>query len=109
MFKRLPGDEARSLVSTKPDTAVVFRPAVLKTPAVVTLLIYGWRVLAGLVRAIWRHPVAIAVPAALGVIWTRYGWPFAASVLGAVVLALVSWAFADRDSFARLVGWRLLA
>ncbi|MDP4500859.1 FtsK/SpoIIIE domain-containing protein [Nonomuraea turcica] len=109
MFKRLPGDEARSLVSTTPDTAVVFRPAVLKTPAVVTLLIYGWRFLAGLVRTIWRHPVAVAVPAALGVIWTWHGWPLAASTLGIVVLALISWAFADRYSFSRLVGWRLLA
>ncbi|WP_188188500.1 FtsK/SpoIIIE domain-containing protein [Nonomuraea sp. SYSU D8015] len=109
MFKRLPGDEARSLVSTTPDTAVVFRPAVLKTPAVVTLLIYGWRFLAGLVRTIWRHPVAVAVPAALGVSWAWYGWPLAACILGIVVLALVSWAFTDRDSFARLVGWRLLA
>ena len=40
MFKKLPGDEARTLVSTTPDTAVVFRPAVVKTPAIVTIVIW---------------------------------------------------------------------
>ncbi|WP_246081247.1 hypothetical protein [Nonomuraea mesophila] len=62
MFKRLPGDEARNLVSTTPDTAVVFRPAVLKTPAIITFLVYGWRFLSALARTTWRHPVAVAVP-----------------------------------------------
>lgn len=31
MFKKLPGDEVQRLVSTTPDTAVVFRPAVVRT------------------------------------------------------------------------------
>ncbi|MEV4080072.1 FtsK/SpoIIIE domain-containing protein [Nonomuraea fuscirosea] len=109
MFKKLPGDEARNLVTTTPDTAVVFRPAVLRTPAFVTLVIYGWRFLVALVRTIWRHPVAVAVPVALGLLWLHYGWPLALSVLGVVVLTLLSWAFVDRASFSRLVGWRLLA
>ncbi|MEO3876756.1 FtsK/SpoIIIE domain-containing protein [Nonomuraea sp. B12E4] len=109
MFKRLPGDEARNLVSTTPDTAIVFRPAVVKTPAVITIVIFTCRMLAGLVRTIWRHPIATAIPVALGATWYFYGWPLAASLLGTVVLVLASWAFIDRASFARLVGYRLLA
>ncbi|MEV4216819.1 FtsK/SpoIIIE domain-containing protein [Nonomuraea sp. NPDC049725] len=109
MFKRLPGDEARNLVSTTPDTAVVFRPAVLKTPAIVTFVIHGWRFLAALVRTTWRHPVAVAVPVAITATWHYSGWPLAASLSGIVILALISWAFIDRPSFARLVGFRLLA
>ncbi|MGN9787178.1 FtsK/SpoIIIE domain-containing protein [Nonomuraea sp. ZG12] len=109
MFKRLPGDEARNLVSTTPDTAVVFRPAVVKTPAILTIVILGWRMLAGLVRTIWRHPIAATVPVALGVTWYVYGWPMAASVLGTVILTLASWAYIDRASFNRLIGYRLLA
>ncbi|MEU7853038.1 FtsK/SpoIIIE domain-containing protein [Nonomuraea sp. NPDC049141] len=109
MFKRLPGDEARNLVSTTPDTAVVFRPAVIKTPALVTLLIYGWRFLAALVRTTWRHPVAVAVPIALVAIGYHFGWPLAASLLGTIVLALASWSYIDRGSFSRIVGFRLLA
>ncbi|GGT10881.1 FtsK/SpoIIIE domain-containing protein [Nonomuraea spiralis] len=109
MFKRLPGDEARNLVSTTPDTAVVFRPAIVKTPAVVTFLIYGWRFLSALVRTTWRHPIAVALPVALGVSCHWYGWPATASMLGFVTLALLAWAFTESDSFSRLVGFRLLA
>ncbi|GAA2402617.1 FtsK/SpoIIIE domain-containing protein [Nonomuraea africana] len=109
MFRRLPGDEAHNLVTTTPDTAIVFQPAVLKTPAILTILIYLWRLLVALVRTVWRHPVAVAIPLALGAVWYFYGWPLAASVLGFVVLALTAWAFVDRASFVRLVGRRLLA
>ncbi|HUR08280.1 MAG TPA: FtsK/SpoIIIE domain-containing protein [Nonomuraea sp.] len=109
MFKRLPGDEARNLVSTTPDTAVVFRPTVIKTPALVTLLIYGWRFLAALFRTTWRHPIAVAVSIALAAIGYHFGWPLAASLLGTIVLALASWSYIDRGSFSRIVGFQLLA
>jgi hypothetical protein len=46
MFKKLPGDQISGLVSTTPDTAV-FRPAVVQTPAVVTIAIFIGRLLAG--------------------------------------------------------------
>ncbi|WP_433352930.1 hypothetical protein ACQP25_06670 [Microtetraspora malaysiensis] len=66
--------EARNLVSTTPDTAVVFRPAVVRTPAIVTIVIWLSRLIAGMVRLVWRHPIAVAVPTAPGVTWTLYGW-----------------------------------
>ncbi|MFF5206623.1 FtsK/SpoIIIE domain-containing protein [Streptosporangium sp. NPDC000396] len=109
MFKKLPGDEAQHLVSTTPDTAVVFRPAVVRTPAIVTLVIFVWRLLAGVVRLLWRHPVAsvvVAVPCALG--WL-YGWQWGVALVALVLLGLTVWGLVDRPSFLRLVGWRLLA
>ncbi|WP_440099813.1 FtsK/SpoIIIE domain-containing protein [Streptosporangium sp. H16] len=109
MFKKLPGDEARTLVTTTPDTAVVFRPAVVRTPAIFTITIFLWRLLAGLVRLVWRHPVIVtllAVPAVLGLL---YGWEFAVTPLTVLVLNLTLWALLDRASFLRWVGWRLLA
>src|SRR5690606_23846152 len=109
MFKKLPGDETRNLVTTTPDTAVVFRPAVVKTPAILTLLVFAYRFLVALVRTVWRHPVAVAIPVSLGGVWLLYDWPLAVSLFGLVVLALLGWAFTDRASFARLFGWRLLA
>ncbi|MEU6411017.1 FtsK/SpoIIIE domain-containing protein [Microbispora sp. NPDC046933] len=109
MFKKLPGDEARNLVSTTPDTAVVFRPAVMQTPAIVTLVIWLSRLLAGLVRLVVRHPVAVAVPVGLGVIWTLYGWRLALVMAGFLPSAGLSWLLLDRASFLRLVGWPLLA
>ncbi|MEU8104593.1 hypothetical protein AB0C18_12830 [Nonomuraea muscovyensis] len=109
MFKKLPGDEARNLVSTTPDTAVVFRPAVVTTPAFITFIVYGWRAVSALALTPWRHPIACAVPGLLGFVWAWYGWPLAACLLGCIILALTSWAFIDRKSFSDTAGYRLLA
>ncbi|GGO62584.1 FtsK/SpoIIIE domain-containing protein [Nonomuraea cavernae] len=109
MFKRLPGDETRNLVTTTPDTAVVFRPAVVTTPAIITIVIVAWRLLAGLVRTIWRHPIAVTTASTPAVITLVYGWGTALLLTTPVPVGLVAWALTDRSSFARWVGYRLLA
>ncbi|MDP9863371.1 MULTISPECIES: FtsK/SpoIIIE domain-containing protein [Streptosporangium] len=109
MFRKLPGDEAHHLVSTTPDTAVVFRPAVVTTPAIVTIVIFAWRLLAGAVRLLWRHPIAAAIVAAPCVLAWLYGWRVALIVATLPVSALVPWALFDRPSFNAWIGWRLLA
>ncbi|MBB2909352.1 S-DNA-T family DNA segregation ATPase FtsK/SpoIIIE [Streptosporangium becharense] len=109
MFKKLPGDEARTLVTTTPDTAVVFRPAVVRTPAIFTVTIFLWRLLAGIVRLIWRHPVAVAVLAVPAVLSILYGWRIALVAVAVPVSLLAPWPFFDRASFDRWMGWRLLA
>jgi S-DNA-T family DNA segregation ATPase FtsK/SpoIIIE len=109
MFKRLPGDETRNLISTTPDTAVVFRPAVIQTPAIITIIIFTWRCLAGLVRLVLVHPLAMTVLAVLVVLWRLAGWLPVAIVLAAVASGLAGWLTADRASFTRWVAWRLLA
>ncbi|MEV4744823.1 FtsK/SpoIIIE domain-containing protein [Streptosporangium sp. NPDC049248] len=109
MFKKLPGDEAQHLVSTTPDTAVVFRPAVLKTPAIITIVIFTWRLLAGAARLLWRYPIASLVAVTPGVLSWLYGWQWGVALLVLVPVALTAWRLVDRASFLRLVGWRLLA
>ncbi|MGW0594472.1 FtsK/SpoIIIE domain-containing protein [Streptosporangium sp. NPDC002607] len=109
MFKKLPGDEAQHLVSTTPDTAVVFRPAVLRTPAILTILIFTWRLLAGLLRLLWRHPITSAVALTPAVVSLAYGWRWGLGLVVLVPLGLTAWCLLARPSFLRLVGWRLLA
>ncbi|MFF4988654.1 FtsK/SpoIIIE domain-containing protein [Streptosporangium saharense] len=109
MFKKLPGDEAQSLVTTTPDTAVVFRPTVVRTPAIVTVVVLLWRTVATLVRLLWHHPIASAAVALPGVIWTLYGWPYGLGVVVLLIGSLAGWGVAGRESFLRLIGWRLLA
>ncbi|WP_432928317.1 FtsK/SpoIIIE domain-containing protein [Microbispora sp. CA-135349] len=109
MLKRLPGGEVRNLVSTTPDTAVVFKPAVVQTPAILTILVFLGRLVAGLVRTFLVHPIAVAVLAVPGVIWVRYGWPVAVATVTIPGSLLFGWMLADRASFARWIGWRLLA
>ncbi|WP_328855274.1 FtsK/SpoIIIE domain-containing protein [Microbispora hainanensis] len=109
MLKRLPGGEVRNLVSTTPDTAVVFKPAVVQTPAILTILVFLGRLVAGLVRTLIVHPIAVAVLAVPGVIWVRYGGPVAVAAVTIPGSLLFGWVLADRASFARWIGWRLLA
>ncbi|MEU8381968.1 FtsK/SpoIIIE domain-containing protein [Streptosporangium sp. NPDC048865] len=109
MFKKLPGDEAQNLVSTTPDTAVVFRPAVLRTPAIVTIVIFAWRLLAGALRLLWRHPIASAVALTPGVVTYACGWRWGLGLVTVTPLSLTTWFFLARPSFLRLLGWRLLA
>ncbi|WP_449066574.1 FtsK/SpoIIIE domain-containing protein, partial [Planomonospora algeriensis] len=109
MFKKLPGDQVSGLVSTTPDTAVVFRPAVVQTPVVVTIAIFIGRLIAGLVRLVWRHPVAVALAVAPVTIAWLYGWRVALVAVTVPVSVVVPWALFDRDSFNVWIGWRLLA
>ncbi|MFG1877962.1 FtsK/SpoIIIE domain-containing protein [Sphaerisporangium sp. NPDC049003] len=109
MFKRLPGDEARNLVSTTPDTAIVFRPAVVQTPAIITIVIFAWRCLAGLFRLALVHPVAVSSVAVLVALWRLVGWLPVVVMLAVVASGLAGWLTVDRVSFARCVAWRLLA
>jgi len=109
MFKKLPGDETRTLVTTTPDTAVVFRPAVVTTPAIVTLAIFLGRLLAGMVRFLWRHPIAVALVAVPVVLVALYGWRVALVAVAVPLSVLAPWPFVDRASFNRWMGWRLLA
>ncbi|QFY05907.1 cell division protein FtsK [Nonomuraea phyllanthi] len=109
MFKRMPGDEPHRIVSTTPDTAVVFKPAVVQTPAIITLVIFIARFITGLFRLTWRHPIAlaaIAVPAGLCLV---YGWRAALLLVVSALIALGAWAVLDRPTFVRWIGWRLLA
>ncbi|MBG0820498.1 cell division protein FtsK [Planomonospora sp. ID91781] len=109
MFKKLPGDEAPTLVSTTPDTAVVFRPAVVQTPAIITIVIFAWRLLVGLVRLTWRHPIALAVLTVPAVLGWLYGWRVALVAVTVPLSVLVPWALFDRPTFNAWIGWRLLA
>ncbi|MEU4411398.1 FtsK/SpoIIIE domain-containing protein [Streptosporangium sp. NPDC023963] len=109
MFKKLPGDEAQNLVSTTPDTAVVFRPAVLRTPAIVTIVIFAWRLLAAALRLLWRHPIASAVALTPITVTYWYGWRWGIGLVTVTPLSLTAWFFLARPSFLRLLGWRLLA
>ncbi|MFI6811939.1 FtsK/SpoIIIE domain-containing protein [Nonomuraea sp. NPDC050328] len=109
MFRKLPGDETRNLVSTTPETAVVFRPAIIRTPAAVTLVIWAWRTLIALIRTLYRHPIACLLPLALGFLCVQYGWRTTLLLTAPALTGLTAWAILDPAGFNRLLGRRLLA
>ncbi|MEO3853536.1 FtsK/SpoIIIE domain-containing protein [Acrocarpospora sp. B8E8] len=96
-------------MSTRPDTAVVFAPTVVRTPAIVTLTVWVWRLLAGLVRLVWRHPVACLLVSATGAGVYVLGVQRTAAAWLAVWFALAAWALWRRAAFLRWVGYPVLA
>jgi S-DNA-T family DNA segregation ATPase FtsK/SpoIIIE len=108
MLRKLPGDYTRDIVSTVPNS-VVFRPVVVNTPAIFTIVSILFRAMVGLVRMVWRHPIAclvVAVPIALCLL---YGWRTGLLAPLAVVSALAGWRLTDPVSFSPWVGLRLRA
>ncbi|MGW6495660.1 replication initiator [Nonomuraea angiospora] len=105
----MPGDEPHRIVSTTPDTAVVFKPAVVQTPAIITLVIFTARFVAGLFRLVWRHPVALAAISTPAGLCLVYGWRVALLLVVPALVAMGAWAILDRPTFARWIGWRLVA
>lgn len=97
------------VVTTTPDTTIVFRPTVVKTPAIVTLAIWGYRLVAGVVRMVIRHPIAVTVTGGAAALWTRYDWAEAAFVSGVVVAQVGLWWVLAPGAWARWVGWPLVA
>ncbi|GAA2674330.1 FtsK/SpoIIIE domain-containing protein [Nonomuraea recticatena] len=109
MLKKLPGDPVSGLVSTTPDTAVVFRPAIVQTPAIVTILIFAVRLIIGLVRSFWRHPIASAVAVAPSTIFSLYGWRLALVVVAVPIALIGPWAIIYPKVVLPWIGYRLLA
>ncbi|RVX45452.1 S-DNA-T family DNA segregation ATPase FtsK/SpoIIIE [Nonomuraea polychroma] len=109
MLRRTHGEVAGDLVTTTPGAPLMFRPTVVQTPAIITITILIWRFASGLVRLVYRHPIAVAISLGLAALAVLHGWKWAAGTLSAVIAALAWWCVAHRSSFSRWVGWRLLA
>ncbi|WP_157249005.1 FtsK/SpoIIIE domain-containing protein [Nonomuraea typhae] len=109
MFRKMPGEEPHRIVSTTPDTAVVFKPAVVQTPAIITLILFTARLIASLARTIWRHPAAIAVAGLPAVLGYLYGWRVALLLVTPPLVGLIVWRLLDPTTFAKVLGLRLLA
>ncbi|MER7129596.1 FtsK/SpoIIIE domain-containing protein [Streptosporangium saharense] len=114
MLRRMPGTEVQNVVATRPDTSIVFSPTVVKTPAVVTLLVWVWRALAGLAVMVWRHPVVCGVVAVSGAGWVLVGWRLTligwAGVGGVLLSGSALWPAGARRLLVwpALAGWRWL-
>ncbi|MCK2215245.1 cell division protein FtsK (plasmid) [Actinomadura sp. ATCC 31491] len=103
MLRKLPGDEVQNVVSTRPDTSIHYRPVVVRTPGIVFLAVHLSRMVAALVKTVWRHPVACTLLAAAGALVYFFGWRVWVSVAGLEIAALASWFALSRSSFEACV------
>ncbi len=110
IFRRVPGQEIVSVVSTRPDTTVVFAPTVVRTPAFITVVVWLWRLLAGSVRTgvassgglrgADRHGLAVVVR-------RRGNWSRSWRRICRRSRPCGAWAYPH--AFGRWVGWPLSA
>src|SRR3954452_17238515 len=108
MLRKLPGREIDGVVSTRIDGSVVFQPTVLRTPAIVVILIWAWRLLAGVVKTVVRHPVGCGLLGGAAGLAYVGGWRLAAMVAAGLALVLGVWAALGRRSWGRWIGWPLV-
>ncbi|MFG1879369.1 FtsK/SpoIIIE domain-containing protein [Sphaerisporangium sp. NPDC049003] len=108
MLRKLPGDYTREIVSTAPDS-LVFRPTVVNTPAIFTIFVIAFRAVVGLVRMVWRRPIACLAVVAPLVLGMLYGWRVTLLAVVATVSALAGWRLAEPVSYTAWAGLRLRA
>ncbi|MFD9948235.1 FtsK/SpoIIIE domain-containing protein [Nonomuraea sp. NPDC059023] len=82
-----------------------WRPTALKTPAIFFLVIWAWRLVAAVVKTVWRHPVACALVVVLGGYWYLVGWQSALIWYGCLLGWLAVFWLLHRNGFMRLIGW----
>ncbi|MFI6905245.1 FtsK/SpoIIIE domain-containing protein [Nonomuraea sp. NPDC050394] len=82
-----------------------WRPTAIKTPAAFVLAIWLWRLVAGLVKTVWRHPVACALVVVLGGYAWLVGWRGALVWYGSITVWLGVFVLLHRRGFMFLVGW----
>ncbi|MGW4795409.1 FtsK/SpoIIIE domain-containing protein [Nonomuraea sp. NPDC004297] len=109
MLRKLPGDQVENVVSTRPDTTIHYRPVVVRTPGIVFLFGHLVKLVGGLVRMVWRHPVACVLWGAAGAYLYLFGWRALLLTLAVEMFALGVWWSVLPRSFARVVGWPLVS
>ncbi|MFD8529661.1 FtsK/SpoIIIE domain-containing protein [Streptosporangium canum] len=109
MLRKMPGAEVQGVVSTTPDTAVVFSPTVMKTPAIVVIVVWLWRLVAGAVKTVWRHPVACSLAGGTTAVVWLLGWQTALIVWGSGASGVSFWAGLWPAAGMRWVVWPALS
>ncbi|MFI6454216.1 FtsK/SpoIIIE domain-containing protein [Streptosporangium amethystogenes] len=105
MLRKLPGAEVQSVVSTTPDTSIVWAPTVVKTPAIVTIAVWVWRLGVGLVRMVWRHPLVCSLVGGVSASVAVAGWYLTVVIVGALVCAVSTWAGLWPGAGMRVLVW----
>ncbi len=103
MRKVITGEQVAQLYNRDPGDLPVWRAAVYQTPAIITITVQLYRLVAWLVRLIARHPVAASVLALAAVTWADLGWITLVALAAGAVVVLAAWRWFWPGSFARWV------
>ncbi|MGH3500957.1 MAG: FtsK/SpoIIIE domain-containing protein [Nocardioidaceae bacterium] len=111
MTRKIHGDEVADLLATRKgwDSGFVLRPQVHHPPAWLVVASRLAKLFARLGRFAARHPLFTVFAVVSAWACVVYGWQAYVVAVAVVAFALVVWAMAHRDTFARFAGRPALA
>ena len=104
MRRVVTGEELAQLQNPNPFAMPRWRAPVYRTPLGIILAVKFVKLLAWIIRMLFRHPLAASVLALAAVTWLDLGWVTLAAVVLAVVVLLAGWWWFWPGSFSRRVG-----
>jgi S-DNA-T family DNA segregation ATPase FtsK/SpoIIIE len=103
MRRVITGEQVAQIYNPDPFARPVWRAPVYQTPAGIILAAWLVKLIARLLRLMFRHPVTAAVLAVLAFMWVSLGWIGPAALVACAVVVLVTWRYYWPPSFARWV------
>ena len=104
MRRVVTGEELAQLYNPDPFAMPRWRAPVYRTPFGIILAVKAIKLLAWIVRLVFRHPLAASVLGLAAVIWIDLGWPVLVVLVLVLVVILACWRWCWPVSFSRWVG-----
>ena len=104
MRRVVTGEELAQLQNPNPFAMPRWRAPVYRTPFGLILAVKFCKLVAWIIRMLFRHPLAASVLALAAVIWLELGWATLVALVLAVLVMLACWWWCWPVSFSRRVG-----
>ena len=104
MRRVVTGEELAQLYNPDPFAMPRWRAPVYRTPFGIILAVKLGKLLAWIIRLVFRHPLAASVLALSVVMWVKLGWVTLVVLVLALVVMLLAWRWCWPGSFSRWVG-----
>ena len=103
MRRVVTGEELAQLTNPDPFAMPRWRAPVYRTPMGIILAVKLVKLLAWIVRLVFRHPLAASILALTAAIWVKLGWVTLVALVLAAVVILAAWWWFWPGAFARRV------
>jgi len=103
MRRVVTGEELAQLRNPDPFAIPAWRSPIYRTPAWIVVLVQLGRLIAWLIRLVFRHPLADLAITITAVVWLQAGWLTVAGLAASFIAALAVWRWRWPGSFGRLV------
>jgi DNA segregation ATPase FtsK/SpoIIIE, S-DNA-T family len=104
MRRVVTGEEIAQLRNPDPFAVPAWRSPVYRTPLAIVAIVHFMRMIARLVRFLFRHPVLVTAAIVGVLMWRMTGWLSLAVLTVSIAAVLAVWRWRFPVSFSRLVG-----